>query len=71
MSAAVKERQPGAYVIFEHLAALSEEKQLGDAGILLWRNKNEHIVKLLWDGVVQKPIFLVYLREHPVCLLVV
>lgn len=40
MSAAVQERQPGAYVIFEHLAAASEEKQLGEAGILLWRNMN-------------------------------
>ena len=40
MSAAVQERQPGAYVIFEHLAATSEEKQLGEAGILLWRKMN-------------------------------
>lgn len=40
MSAAVQERQPGAYVIFEHLAATSEEKQLAEAGILLWRNMN-------------------------------
>lgn len=71
MSAAVKERQPGAYVIFEHLAAASEEKQLGDAGILLWRNKNEAYCETAmgWSG--SKPIFLVYLRGHPVCLLVV
>ena len=41
MSAAVQKRQPGAYVIFEHLAANSEEKQLAEAGILLWRNENE------------------------------
>lgn len=40
MSAAVQERQPGTYVIFEHLAATSEEKQLAEAGILLWRNMN-------------------------------
>ena len=40
MSAAVQERQSGAYVIFEHLAAASEEKQLGEAGILLWRKMN-------------------------------
>ena len=40
MSAAVQKRQPGAYVIFEHLAANSEEKQLAEAGILLWRNMN-------------------------------
>lgn len=70
MSAAVQKRQPGAYVIFEHLAATSEERQLGDAGILLWCNKMKHIVKQLWDGVVQKPIFLVYMREQ-VCLPVV
>jgi len=40
MSAAVQKRQPGTYVIFEHLAATSEEKQLAEAGILLWRNMN-------------------------------
>ena len=52
MSAAVQERQPGAYVIFEHLAATSEEKQLGDAGILLWRNKNEAYCETAmgWSG---------------------
>ncbi|MDR0894585.1 MAG: Por secretion system protein [Prevotellaceae bacterium] len=40
MSSEVWKRQPDAYVIFEHLAAQSEEKQLGEAGILLWRNMN-------------------------------
>jgi 1,4-alpha-glucan branching enzyme len=40
MSSEVWKRQPGAYVIFEHLAAQSEEKQLGETGIMLWRNMN-------------------------------
>lgn len=53
MSAAVQKRQPGAYVIFEHLAALSEEKQLAEAGILLWRNKNEAYCETAmgWSGL--------------------
>ena len=52
MSAAVQKRQPGAYVIFEHLAATSEERQLGDAGILLWCNKNEAYCETAmgWSG---------------------
>ncbi len=40
MASEVWKRQPGAYVIFEHLAAFNEEKELGNAGILLWRNMN-------------------------------
>lgn len=67
MSAAVQKRQPGAYVIFEHLAATSEERQLGDAGILLWCNKMKQYCETAMGGVVQKPIFLVYMREQ-VCL---
>lgn len=40
MADAVQKRQPRAYVIFEHLAADAEEKQLAEDGILLWRNVN-------------------------------
>ncbi|WP_291529792.1 alpha-amylase family glycosyl hydrolase [Bacteroides sp. UBA939] len=40
ITAAVQKRQPGAYVIFEHLAAADEEKRLAEDGILLWRNEN-------------------------------
>lgn len=40
MADEVQKRQPGAYVIFEHLAADAEEKQLAEDGILLWRNVN-------------------------------
>lgn len=40
MANEVWKRESDAYVIFEHLAAFSEEKQLGEAGILLWRNMN-------------------------------
>lgn len=52
MASAVQERQPGAYIIFEHLAATSEEKQLAEAGILLWRNKNEAYCEAAmgWSG---------------------
>ncbi len=40
MAAEVKKRDANAYIIFEHLAAASEEKQLADAGIMLWKNAN-------------------------------
>ncbi len=33
---------PNAYVIFEHLAENSEEKELADYGILLWGNMNNN-----------------------------
>lgn len=48
----VKKRQPDAYVIFEHLAALKEEQELAEAGILLWRNKNEAYCETAmgWSG---------------------
>lgn len=40
MANAVWQRNPNAYVIFEHLADNSEETVLANAGILLWGNMN-------------------------------
>ncbi len=40
MADEIWERNPDAYVIFEHLSENSEEKVLSDHGILLWGNMN-------------------------------
>ncbi|NDW13280.1 Por secretion system protein [Bacteroides sp. 214] len=40
MASEVWKRNPAAYVIFEHLTAAQEEKELGEEGIMLWRNMN-------------------------------
>lgn len=41
ISAEIWKRNPGAYVIIEHLTSgTNEEKELGEAGIMLWRNMN-------------------------------
>ncbi len=41
MSNEVWKRDPESYIIFEHLTnGTSEEKELGEAGIMLWRNAN-------------------------------
>ena len=41
MADEVKKRDANAYIIFEHLADISEERQLANAGIMLWRNAND------------------------------
>lgn len=40
MNGEIKKRNPNAIVILEHLTDNSEEKELADAGILLWGNMN-------------------------------
>lgn len=40
MDAEIKKRNPNAFVILEHLTDNSEEKELANAGILLWGNMN-------------------------------
>jgi hypothetical protein len=40
MSAEIWKRKPGALIILEHLADNREEKELADAGMLLWGNMN-------------------------------
>lgn len=40
MASEVWKRNPDAYVIFEHLTATAEEKELAEAGVMLWRNTN-------------------------------
>lgn len=37
---AIKEVKPNAYVILEHFCDDEEEKKLGDAGMMVWRNVN-------------------------------
>lgn len=45
----VWEFDPNTYVIFEHLAENSEEKELADYGIMLWGNMN-HSYRILAKG---------------------
>ena len=40
MTSKIKELNPNAYVIFEHLSDNTEEKELANYGILLWGNMN-------------------------------
>lgn len=41
ISSEIWKRNPGAYVIIEHLTSgTNEEKELGEAGIMLWKNMN-------------------------------
>lgn len=40
-NAAIKKTSPDAIVILEHFAEESEEKELADAGMMLWRNLND------------------------------
>lgn len=53
MNDEVQKRRPGAYVIFEHLAEWKEEKELGELGILLWRNMNNAYCETAmgWTGL--------------------
>ncbi len=41
MTDEIWKRKPNAFVIFEHLANNSEEKELADYGIMMWGNLNE------------------------------
>lgn len=40
MADEIRKRNPGAYIICEHLADNSEEKELADYGLMLWGNMN-------------------------------
>jgi len=44
--------KPNAYIILEHFADNSEEKELSAAGMMIWGIWTTIITKQPWDGIV-------------------
>ena len=68
MSSEIWKRNSDAYVIIEHLTeGTTEEKELGEAGIMLWRNMNHAYCESAM-GWPDNSNFSGLYEVHPICL---